>query len=386
MNTMILSVAVGGGHGHAANAIKNKILQKEPDSKVEIIDTIKVINPVLDKVIVGSYLQSLKISPSIFEKLYKSTDVDTLEDTGFTYSVLSKFNQIIASRISELIKDWNPDLLIATHPFSANIISCLKLEYNISCPAITVLTDYAPHATWLHPGTDAYIVSNKDMKNEMVERGIDKKIIYPLGIPIENNFLKKFDRVSTLKKYNLDPNRKTITLMGGSLGLGNISDIYKKFIKEQIDVQLIVICGTNKKLYNKLIELKETYTHDSSRILGYTQDVNKIMQASDLLLTKPGGLTITEALICELPMAIISKLPGQEVRNIEFLTKHNLAIDLVEDKYYISTIKKLIESDSKLISMKRNCQNFSKPNSAEDIYKLLKSLLDNSKGLSPVIS
>lgn len=386
MNTMILSVAVGGGHGHAANAIKNKILENEPNSKVEIIDTIKVINPVLDKVIVGSYLQSLKISPSIFEKLYKSTDVESFEETGFTSSVLSKFNQIIANRISEMIKDWNPDLLIATHPFSANIISYLKLEYNISCPSITVLTDYAPHASWLHPGIDAYIVSNEDMQEEMAERGINKKIIYPLGIPIGNDFLEKFHRASTLKKYNLDPNKKTITLMGGSLGLGNISDIYKKFLKEQIDVQLIVICGTNKKLYNKLIELKDHYDHDASRILGYTKDVNKIMQASDLLLTKPGGLTIAEALICELPMAIISKLPGQEVRNIEFLIKHNLAIDLVDDKNYVSSIKLLIESDSKLNSMKKNCQKFSKPNSTEDTYNLLKELVDNSKGLSPFIS
>jgi processive 1,2-diacylglycerol beta-glucosyltransferase len=371
MKVLILSVSAGGGHTQAAEALKKSILSNSPDSEVLIIDTIKYINPILDKVVIGSYLKSLKLSPAIFGKIYNLAES---EDGLATFS--NKIVEIVVFRLIPLINEVKPDIIVATHPFSAEMVSVLKSKEKINIPAVTIMTDYASHNFWLHPSIDAYVVSNDDMVNEMVSRGVPREIVHSLGIPVSPDFLKLHDRNETLSALELDASRNTVLLMGGSLGMGKIQDVYEQLQEINGDIQIIVITGNNKRLYSKLLDF-QPYANNTTRVIGFTKEVNKYMQACDLLITKPGGMTITEALISTIPLAIFSAIPGHEEKNAEFLLKHGLAISLSDGKNCKSIIEKLLMSPDELSNIKQNCKKYAKPNSGDSIYKLFSELIVN---------
>ncbi|MBU5486148.1 UDP-N-acetylglucosamine--LPS N-acetylglucosamine transferase [Clostridium sp. MSJ-11] len=374
MKAIIFSVSAGAGHARAAEAVKKHIELNNPDSEVIIIDTLRYINPIIDKVVIGSYLKSLKISPSIFGKLYDYTE----SDYGLAL-ISAKFNEIMTFKLMPLINDFDPDIMIATHPFPTEMLSILKVKHKTEVPIVSILTDYAPHSFWIHPCIDAYIVSNSDMIDEISSKGIPKDIIYDLGIPVNPEFLVKYDKKETLREIGLSPNVKTLLIMGGSLGLGKIEEVFEDILQVDEHLQIIVITGNNKKLYNDLMKYNNTIIgNKKTHIIGFTDKVNKYMQASDLLLTKPGGLTITEALICNLPMALFSPIPGQEEKNAEFLLKNNLAVYLREDNVaYI--IEGLMRQENRLKQMKENIKNFSKPKAGKGLSLLLKTLIKKNE-------
>lgn len=372
MKALIFSVSAGGGHGLAAEALKDYINLKFPMSEVKVIDTLKYINPIIDKVVIGSYLKSLKVTPYLYGKLYTYSETDS----GIANTISSKFNELMTYKLLPLIDEFSPDILICTHPFPTEMVSIMKVKYNLNTPVISIITDYYPHGSWLHPFIDAYVVSNKAMIEDMVCKCIPRSTIYDLGIPVKPSFLVKYKRDETLKELGLCPSKFTILVMGGSLGMGKITDIYIELNKVNKDIQIIVIAGKNEKLYNELSVLKETSVKPTE-IIGFTDKVNKYMQASDLLLTKPGGLTITEALICGIPLGLFSPIPGQEEKNAEFLLNNNLAINLSHTDQCQKNIEDLLGLENKLAIMRENCTNFSKPDSGNKIVELIEFLLKN---------
>ncbi|AKA71068.1 MGDG synthase family glycosyltransferase [Clostridium scatologenes] len=372
MKFLILSVSAGGGHGHAAEALKDYINLKIPESEIKIIDTLKYINPIIDKVVIGSYLKTLKVTPSLYGKLYNYSE----GDYGITNTISAKFNEIMTYKLIPLIDEFSPNILICTHPFTTEMVSIMKSKYNLNIPVMSIITDYYPHGSWLHSYIDAYVVSNKDMVEDMVSKGIPKNTIHDLGIPVNPSFMDKYKKDDTLKELNLNPSKFTILVMGGSLGMGKITDVYHELNKVNKDIQIIVITGKNEKLYNELSILEQS-SIKPTKIIGFTDKVNKYMQACDLLLTKPGGLTITEALICGIPLGIFSPIPGQEEKNAEFLLNHNLAINLSDTSKCQEIIESLLQFEDKLAAMKSNCSKFSKPDSGDRIVELIKYLIKN---------
>lgn len=373
MKAIIFSVSAGGGHSHAAEAIKNYIMLNEPNSEVEIIDTLKYINPIIDKVVIGSYLNTIKITPSLFGKLYNFAENDDALS-----AVSGKIIELLANKLLPLINNFRPDVLIATHPFPTEMISVLKGKFKINMPIVSMLTDYAPHSFWIHPGIDAYIVSNDDMITEMIHRGVSIHCIYSLGIPVKPDFLQKFSKGETLKELGLSNEVPTILMMGGSLGMGKISQIYENLIESSLSFQVLIITGNNKKLFEDLNNFSQN-SPKKTRVLGFSKQINRYMQSCDLLLTKPGGLTITEALICKIPLAIFSPIPGQEEKNAEFLLRHNLAINLENGKNCRQPVENLLSSPQLINSMRQNCIKYAKPNAGNDIYVLLKQLISSKK-------
>lgn len=375
MKAMILSVSAGGGHEHAAEAIRRHIMLKNQDSEIIIVDTLKYINPIIDKVVIGSYLKSLKVTPALYGKLYNHSETD--EGTGIATAISSIFNEAMTFKLLPLIEKEEPDILICTHPFPTEMVSIMKGKNKLDIPCISIITDYYPHILWLHPNIDGYIVSNEDMIEDMVSKGIDRHTIYNLGIPVAPEFLVNYDRSETFSMLNLDENKPTILVMGGSLGMGKIKAIYMELTKVSEDIQIIVITGNNKKLYSELQEIKETSPKET-RIIGFTNKVKMFMQCCDLLLTKPGGLTITESLICGIPLVLFSPIPGQEEKNAEFLLKHNLAVSISDIDNCADIIQGLLNDKQRLSLMKSNCRYYSKPDSGDDICDLITSIIKSS--------
>jgi len=373
MKALILSVSAGGGHTQASEALKKNILLRDPESEVIIVDTIKYINPLLDKVVIGGYLKSLKISPSLFGKVYYHSDADE-GIANVTNAISSWFNEAMTFKLLPLINEVNPDILICTHFFPIEMVSILKSKGKITIPCLSIITDYYSHYMWLHQNIDSYIVSNDEMIEDLVSKGVERSSVHALGIPVCPDFLAVSDKEETLKELDLKADIPTILVMGGSLGLGKIKAIYEELLKVDTEIQIIVITGSNSKLYSELENLKET-SQKETRIIGFTNEVNKLMRCSDLLVTKPGGMTITESLICGIPLVLFSPLPGHEEKNGDFLIRHNLAVNISEISDCAGIIENLLSDKTALGAMKANCKYYSKPNAGEDIYNLITDLI-----------
>lgn len=397
MKVIILSASTGGGHMSAANCVK-EYLNDKGDSAIAI-DTLEYISPLLNKTVVEIYEHLAQKHPNIWKLMYNTTNKKSLN------KIVEIINNTISKKLIPLITEKQPDLIISTHPFSTEMISHLKKDENLSIPLVCIMTDYAPHRTWLSPNVDSYIVANEEMIEPMQEMGVEKSKIHPFGIPVDNDFFNFVNKKDELKNLGLRDDLPTILIMAGNFGLANIGKIFIKLQKIDLDFQLIIITGKNKKLFDDLKQLthgKRLRKRDKilskmhlkslskknlkimaikksdkfeitkpTKLIYYTNEVDKYMHVSDLIITKPGGLTISEALACNLPMALFGAIPGQEEENANFLVGKNMAVKLEGDAGEENIIKNLLLNPQKLNSMKSNCTNFDKSDCLKNIFNLI---------------
>lgn len=400
MKIIILSASTGGGHMSAANCVK-EYLNENGDSAT-VIDTLEYISPLLNKTVVEVYEHLAKKHPTIWKLMYTTTNKKSLN------KIVEIINKTISKKLIPLLAEEKPDLIISTHPFSTEMISHLKKNENLNIPLICIMTDYAPHRTWLSPNVDSYVVANEEMIEPMEEMGVEKNKIHPFGIPVDNDFFNFVNKKEELKNLGLRDDLPTILIMAGNFGLANIGKVFVKLQKVDLDFQIIIITGKNKGLFNDLKQLthgKRLRKRDKilakmhlknisekhlkimavkksdefkitkpTKLIYYTNEVDKYMHVSDLIITKPGGLTISEALACNLPMALFGTIPGQEEENANFLVGKNMAVKLENASGEENIIRNLLLNPEKLNFMKYNCKNFDKSDCLKNIFNLIHSM------------
>lgn len=387
----------------AANALKDYLRSKDTDAMV--IDAIEYISPLLNRTITEIYEYMATKNPLLWKMMYNSSNKKSFN------SIIGKTNSLISNKLIPLLESCDPDVIVTTHPFTTEMISKLKKHKKTSIPLVCIMTDYAPHRTWISPNVDAYVVANENMITPMIEMEVEPDKIYPFGIPVDDAFFNRQNKEELMNELKLKSGIPTILIMAGSCGFANIEKIYKELQSIEKDFQIIIITGKNKKLYEnmqKVIDGKKTgiknkilakisekapelkrmkfikrYQNktDTSRypkntqLIYFTNEVEKYMSVSDLILTKPGGLTVSEALACNLPMALYDAIPGQEEENANFLVSNNMAVKLNSCEGIANTVNDLISNPQKLHAMKYNCTNFDKSDSLKNIFNLIKSLI-----------
>ncbi len=372
MNILILSASTGGGHMRASKAIESYMTQQNKDINVKIVDSLLYISPILNKTITGGYVYLATKTPKLYGKLYDLTN----KDHKFA-NFVTRLNNIFANKLMPLIDDFRPDIIITTHPFPTEMVSRLKSKKEINIPLICIMTDYAPHKAWINEKVDAYIVANDDMVTKMTTQGVDSRSIYPYGIPVDEVFFEEKEKQLVIEELGLDKNLPTILMMAGSFGVSNVFDVYQNIIDIDIDFQIILVTGRNQKLYNHFEEVIG-YTTKNTKLIYFTDEINKFMQASDIIITKPGGLTVTEALACNIPMAVFNAIPGQEEENADFLLKHNMAVRISDGNSCREAIVELLKDREKLEDMKEACKSFDKNDSTKNIFLLINELIENN--------
>ncbi|ABP67915.1 Monogalactosyldiacylglycerol synthase [Caldicellulosiruptor saccharolyticus DSM 8903] len=369
MNILILSLDAGGGHFAASNALKTAFLQKDPQAKVEIVDTLKIISPILDKLAVGTYLKAIKTVPFIYGLVYDSTDKDP--PTRFSKAIYEKF-YFAFYKLYNIISELNPDVIIGTHPSPIDMVSQLKKRGNINVPIISIVTDFTIHPYWINEYADYIIVHHENLVYEAVKKGAPGKKVIPLGIPINPSFSINYEKKEILSELNLE-DKPTILIMGGSLGLGNIEDIVEMVchICDE-SYQIIVVTGKNKTLKKSL---EERNFGRKVVVFGFISFIDKLMAISDILITKPGGLTCAEALSCKLPMILISPIPGQEERNTFYLINNGAAAYVKNIESFDIVFNQIINNPQRLEHMKLACSFLAKPSSSNDIVEFIKGMV-----------
>ena len=381
---LIMSASTGGGHNRAAKAMKDEIEKKCIDGEhitCEIIDSLKLINTTMDKIISSGYEKSAKYTPKAWGGVYKMSDANIVSKHEYKGNL---FNTLLASKLKKLLKERKPDLIIGTHPFPMIALSTLKKKYPYRNafnsffvpPLISVLTDYTAHSTYIQDEIDYYIAGDEYVKEVLISEGVYGDKIKPYGIPVEKSFLEHREKSVVLEELGLAPDKFTVLLMGGSFGAGNIKDTLKELLEIDRGFQIIVITGRNETLKEKLEKSLEKYTIDKNiSILGFTQDMNDILSAVDIIVSKPGGLTTTECLLKELPMIIPYYIPGQEEENMDFLSNCGAALR-TSKKFTISVLLKvLIDNPMRMELLKNNIKSIKKQNTAEDIANLVSNIL-----------
>lgn len=396
---LIMSASTGGGHNRAARAIKEELTNKSIDGitiDCEIIDSLKIVNGTMDKLISRGYEKSAKYTPKAWGGVYKLTESNLISRNEFKDNSLTS---LISRKLKKLIEVKKPDLIIGTHPFPMIALSTLKKHSQLSKnnelstftesfhkyyqnldipPLITVLTDYTTHSAYIQNEIDYYIAGHEYVKELLIEDGIEAEKIKPYGIPVEKSFLTNRSRETVLSELNLDPNKFTVLLMGGSFGAGSIKDTLSELISIDRDFQIIVITGRNKSLKEKLE--KNLMSHEQSIdknicVLGFTDKMNDLLSAVDILVSKPGGLTTTESLLKEVPMIVPYFIPGQEEENLDFLSNCGASLR-TSKKYTLSIILKvLIDNPDRIEMTKENIRSIKKLNASQDIAKLAFDIL-----------
>ncbi len=369
---LIFYASYGGGHLSAAKSIQ-KYLEEHYSAEVksEIIDCMKYINTTLDVVTTGAYREMAKKAPNLWGKVYSNSQ------SGVLGHVSSRANKIMAIKLKKLICEKNPDLIISTHPFSSQMVSYLKKKGKVNCKLATILTDFASHEQWLvgHEYTNFFFVSNDNMEKELCDYGVAKDKIHVTGIPMSDRFFEKFDRTYILKMFNLVPDKNVILFFGGGefgLGKERTVQILRSLILNAHDYQIVAISGKNEKMKEAFESLvKELNVSSKVKILGFTDKVPELMSISDLVVTKPGGLTTTESLASHLPIIIINPIPGQEEENADFLEKHNVGIWIKKDDDPDTILLNLFDNKDKIENMRENTKSLAKTHSTQNICEIL---------------
>lgn len=370
---LIFYASYGGGHLNAAKSIKDCIDNNYANYETELIDCMKYVNKPIEKITTAAYKEMAKKAPWVWGKIYSDSQKGPLAH------ISSRSNKILAIKLLKLLREKQPDIIISTHPFGSQMCSYLKRKGKITAEIATVMTDFAPHDQWLVGSdfTDYFFVANTKMKNYLISKNIPENKVFVTGIPISSRFLNHYDKKEILKEFNLHDNMKTLLFFGGGeFGLGKTKtiEIFESLVKNFNDIQIIAIAGKNEKMKLKFEKIVQEYNkQDYVKILEYTHKVPELMAISDLVVSKPGGLTTSESLASNLPMIIINPIPGQEEENAEFLEEKGIGIWIRKKDSAYEIFTNLFSSPEKLENMKENTNLLAKKHSTEDICKTILS-------------
>ena len=393
---LIMSASTGGGHNRAARAIKEELESRTIDNmsiECEIVDSLKLVNNTMDKVISRGYEKSALYTPKAYGSVYRFSETTIASKNEFKTNPLTS---LMARKFKHLLNESTPDLIIGTHPFPMIALSTLKKNNNIHSlslsesfykstkvdipPMISVLTDYTTHSTWIQNEIDYYIVGHEYVKELLVYEGVDSEKVKAFGIPVEKSFLSHRDRETVLTELGLSPEKLTVLLMGGSFGAGNIKETLEDLISIDRDFQILVITGRNEHLKDKLSKMLDSTIHNKNIcLLGYTNKMNDILASIDVLISKPGGLTTTEALLNDVPMIVPYFIPGQEEENLDFLTNCGAALRTTKKYSLPVLLKVLIDDPSRLDNLRKNIKSIRKFDSAVNISNLVVDILSGNE-------
>ena len=368
---IIFYASYGGGHLSAAKSIEYYLRNNYENLDIELIDCVKYINKTFEKFTTTAYKQLAKKMPWVWGKIYNDAQKGPLAH------ISSRANTFMAVKLLKLLREKNPDIIISTHPFGSQMCNYLKRKGKIHCKIATILTDFKSHDQWLVGAeyTNLFFVSNENMKQELMNKSIPSEKIFATGIPVRKEFLVEHNKKEILQNLNFSENKKTILLFGGGefgLGKNMVLDVFETLISKFQDTQIIAISGKNENMKNALTKLVLQYDRMSSVIiLEYTDRVAEFMSISDVVVTKPGGLTSSESLVSNVPMIIVNPIPGQEEENAEFLENHKVG-KWIKKGDDISFILKILLNDENLLkNMKENTKKIARPNATKDICETI---------------
>ncbi len=364
MRVLIATITAGGGHLAAAAALDEAWKSLRPNDTVERVDFLKFFSPLHKKIHLDGYVRLVERAPELWGLVFKKTD---------NAKVARRMNQIklafpsgSRTRITRYLKQFAPDIVLCTHYLPLETLGLLRQKSDGFRPlTVSIVTDFEAHALWMDACVDLYCVAAEATKARLVARGAAAENVMVTGIPISAKFSRKPDAKAVRKNFGWRDDLPTLLVLSGGFGMGPVAEILAELDKVPQSFQTIVVCGRNEELRRRLAAQDRKHpTH----VLGFSSNMHELMAVADLIITKPGGLTSSEAMSLGKPLLILNPIPGQEAANSDFLLERGAAakINRVEDLPF--RVGQLLGS-KKLSEMAKAAKALGHPQAAADICR-----------------
>lgn len=358
MKVFVVYASAGAGHFKAAEAIYSYLRQNYKNVELRLADVLEKSNILFRNIYTYGYALIVNYLRPLWAIGFWLTYIKFLRlpVRGLRFII----NRVNTRNFARFLVQENPDFIISTHFLSSEISGYLKRTHKINSKIITTITDFGIHPFWLSDGTDIYIAASELTKQQLIREGINADRVKDWGIPVDLKFLKKYEKNVLCNKFNLDKDKFTVLIATGSFGIGPIEEMVDLLYK---DVQILAVCAKNRGLYKRL----KNKNYPDVRVFGLVDNIEELMAVSDIIITKPGGLTISECLAMDLPPVFISAIPGQETGNLRILADYGIGIypaNIAEIKNIVIDFK---EHPDKLKKIKERISKIKKPTATREL-------------------
>jgi processive 1,2-diacylglycerol beta-glucosyltransferase len=355
------------GHHQVAEAIMDMLKKHTDGIQMKKVDLLSYTNRSLEKMITGSYLKWIRYAPETYNLAYKNFFyVPSAKETSFRW-----YQAIFLKKMEQLLVEEQPDLVVCTHGFPSYLLSKLKMTGKCNVPIINVYTDFFINNFWGREGIDLHFLPSQEVKEKLSRKyHIPTQSMLVTGIPVHEQITKR-DRVPKRK------HRPKILISGGNSGLGGILKLSEE-LKQSTQFDFLVLCGNNRKLYEEIVSWNLAHVTPLP-YLSSRSEMNKVYEEVDAIVTKPGGVTISEALRKKLPIFVHSMLPGQEEINLQYLTDRGLVFELEQEKSFEAQLIHILKDDHKMTQWEQSIHSYQKGielDKPEVMVGMIEGLLD----------
>lgn len=365
---ILMYISEVSGHHRATQAVEKALKIISPDVEVLNINGFNYTNPISEKIINRLYLGVIKTAPRVWDYLYDNPLI--AERISRIKDRVHKFN---ALKLKKLFDSFRPDAVACSQAFPCGMCAYYKKDYGASFKLIGMLTDYIPHSYWIYDSVDYYITPSEDISLHLIDRGIMPRKVKAYGIPFDPLFNEQVKKDELKRSLGLHHGSPVILIMGGGHGIGPIKEIVSSLEKSRHDLQEVVVTGINRRLFRWLSRMRPR-CRKKIIPLEYVETIHQLMKISDIIITKPGGVTTAEVLAQNMPMIIIKPLPGQEAYNASYLEDKGAALRADEPGRIHELIDSLLDDPEKLRRLGIAAKHLSKPEASFDIARLLLGL------------
>jgi processive 1,2-diacylglycerol beta-glucosyltransferase len=365
---LLLSVSAGAGHVRAAQALEAAARACDPPLDTAHVDLLTLVPRDFRKLYGEQYIKLVEKSPQLWSWLYTTTDRPTRDSlVGKLKRAAEKLN---TRKLWAEIGRHAPDAILCTHFLPAELLSRARAAGRATPPLWVLITDFDVHTLWVHPHVDRYCVASDEVAFRLADRGVPRERISVTGIPVMPEFSAALDRTACAAELGIDPGRFTVLMMAGGAGVGSLDELAARLLALPDELQLVALAGRNAQLLKKLQTLARRHP---GRLfpLGFTTTVERVMTAADLVVTKPGGLSVSECLAKGRPMLLVAPIPGQEERNADYLLEAGAAVKAMDGATLAYKLSRLRADPARLTAMSEAAHRTATPHAARDVIALL---------------
>ncbi len=357
---LVLSASVGAGHVRAAQAVE--LALRELGATVRNVDVLTLTGPLFRRIYAKSYLDLVNHAPHLLGFIYDLTDkprvgMDRLHALG---------QKINLGKVIRLLQEAPWDLVVNTHFLPADILATLRRRRKMTLRQVTVVTDFDAHAFWVNQPCEEYFVASEEAALSLAHWGVPRETIRVTGIPIHPVFAQVKAREECLRRQGLGGERPVVLLLAGGFGVGPIEKVFAGLLAVEPGLEIAVVAGKNAKLKSRLEGVEAPARH-RVRVIGFTTEIDELMRAADVVITKPGGLTTSEVLACGAAMVVMNPIPGQESRNSDMLLENGAAIKINAVSAVVHKLTALVSEPARLARLRQNARALGRPRAAYEI-------------------
>jgi processive 1,2-diacylglycerol beta-glucosyltransferase len=348
----------------------------DPSVQTEIVDSYEYAALVVSRVVSDGYIQMVKTIPQMYRYIYNRAERATEVGPFRTWA-----HQFTAENLHRLIRRWQPDAVVCTHAFPCGAMAEYKRMYADAPPVVGVVTDYAVHGFWLHADIDAYAVASDEVRSTMIARGIDPNRVAASGIPVKPEFAPSPDRRSGLReRLNLPRDGFVVLMMGGGLGIGPLERMMRSLQSLDLPLTLVVIAGRNARSERQVMATAQKVRFPV-RVLTFVDNVYDYMHAADAFVSKPGGLSVAEALVAQVPLVLYKPLPGQEERNARVITEAGAGLRVRRLNDLAETLERVLTDSRLRDEIALAARKLARPNAAGEAASMIARLVSLRKAV-----